>query len=189
MRATDATLANRCIDGDQEAFRGLFEQNKDLVFRTAYLMLGSAADAEDVLQDVFLQAHRRLDTYDPTRGSLKTWLHRVTVNRCLNVKRSRRLTLAEADVETMADRSAAGPDESVAEQELLRSALDNLSENLRVVLVLRHYGGLPYADIAQTLDLPLGTVKSRLNLAMHQMRDQLSPSPQNHMHPSKEAGR
>ena len=171
----DEVLISRCRAGGANAFGLLFEQYKNLVYKTAYLMTGKAADAEDILQEVFLQVHRSLGTYDPARGALSTWLHRITVNRCLNWRRGRRFSWS---LERIPDRER-GDDrpslESLAERDSVRHALDGLSDKLRIVVVLRHYWGLSNAEIAQILELPLGTVKSRLNQAMQHMKEYLEP--------------
>ncbi|MBN1322022.1 MAG: RNA polymerase sigma factor [Thermoleophilia bacterium] len=169
----DQILIRRSRAGDQEAFRLLFERYKNLVYRTSYLTLGSAADAEDILQEVFLQVHRSLDAYDPQRGSFSTWLHRITVNRCLNWRRSRSRTTSLEEVPEEAAGSVAAASDRYGDDECVRRALDGLSKKLRVVVVLHHYWGLSYAEIAEIMDLPLGTVKSRLNLALRLMRDEL----------------
>ena len=169
----DLVLIRRAQAGNEEAFGLLFEQYKNLVYRTVYLTLGTAADAEDILQEVFLQVHRSLDGYDPARGAFSTWLYRITVNRCLNWHRSRRQadSLEEvADEDVASTRSLA---DCYEEDDSVRRALDKLSRKLRVVVILRHYWDLSYAEIAEIMDLPLGTVKSRLNLGMRQMRDDL----------------
>ena len=171
----DLVLIRRCQAGDDEAFRLLFEQYKDLVYRTTYLTLGSAADADDILQEVFLQVHRSLSGYDPKKGAFSTWLYRLTVNRCLNWRRSRPRTESLEALEEERPGSAGLLDERPFEDEAVRSALAKLSRKLRVVVVLRHYWDLSYAEIAEITDLPLGTVKSRLNLALRLMRDDLEP--------------
>jgi RNA polymerase sigma-70 factor (ECF subfamily) len=169
----DLVLIRRCQAGDEEAFRLLFEQYKNLVYRTTYLTLGTAADAEDILQEVFLQVHRSLDGYDPSRGAFSTWLYRITVNRCLNWRRSRREADSLEEVGDVRPGSARPFADRYEEDDAVRKALDNLSRKLRVVVILRHYWDLSYAEIAEIMDLPLGTVKSRLNIAMRQMRDDL----------------
>lgn len=171
----DLTLVNRCRAGDGEAFGLLFEKYKNLVYRTAYLTLGSETDAEDLLQEVFLQVHRSLATYDPQRGSFSTWLYRVTVNRCLNWRRGRPATDSLDLFEAEPAGSAAHAPHRPAEDDGVRRSLDKLSPKLRVVVVLRYYWDLSYAQIADITELPLGTVKSRLNSALRQMRDDLEP--------------
>ncbi len=193
MDQADHVLIRRCQAGDHDAFRQMFEQYKNLVSRTTYLTLGTAADADDILQEVFLQVHRSLEGYDPARGAFSTWLYRITVNRCLNWRR--RGSHAPASLDEIAaaghaaddaDTGAAGGAPPAARtlvahptadryetDDSVRRALDRLSRKLRVVVILRHYWDLSYAEIAEITDLPLGTVKSRLNIAMRQMRDDL----------------
>jgi len=167
-------LIRRCQTGDEEAFAALFHQYKNLVYKTAYLMLDSADEAEDVLQEVFLQVHRSLSTFEPSKGAFTTWLHRVTVNHCLSRQRKRYPLLlglggkAPRDSERTASSQARLEDE-----ETVRQALDQLSDKLRTVLILRYYSGLSYAEMAQVLSIPIGTVKSRLDLALSTLRKEL----------------
>jgi RNA polymerase sigma-70 factor (ECF subfamily) len=169
----DLVLIRRCQAGDEEAFGLLFEKYKNLVYRTTYLTLGTHADAEDILQEVFLQVHRSLDGYDPARGAFSTWIYRITVNRCLNWRRSRRRVESLEDVADEEAGSIRSPADCYETDDSVRRALDRLSSKLRVVVILRHYWDLSYAEIAEIMDVPLGTVKSRLNLALGQMRDDL----------------
>lgn len=171
-------LICRCQTGDEEAFAALFHQYKNLVYRTAYLMLDSADEAEDALQEIFLQVHRSLSTFAPSKGAFTTWLHRVTVNHCLSRRRKRRLCitsmekippLAQNEHPAFQDRS----DSEVAVQQ----ALSRLSEKLRTIVILRYYLELSYAEIAQVLNIPVGTVKSRLNLALETLRKELGTVP------------
>ena len=169
----DLVLIRRCQAGDEEAFALLFEEYKNLVYRAAYLALGNAVDAEDILQEVFFQVHRSLDSYDPRRGAFTTWLHRITINRCLNWRRGRPRTDSLDELTGASECTGALLPDRYAEDDCVRRALGNLSRKLRVVVVLRHYGDLSYAEIAEIMDVPLGTVKSRLNLALRLLHDDL----------------
>jgi len=166
----------RCSQaGDEEAFAALFQKYKNLVYKTAYLMLGDASEAEDVLQEVFIQVHKSLHTFQPTKGAFTTWLHRITVNRCLNRRRKRRspfLLLDEASPSSLASRSPSSESRTV-EEEAVRQAVSRLSEKQRAVVILRYYWELAYSEIAYILDIPLGTVKSRLSLALRTLRKEL----------------
>ena len=174
-------LIQRCLSGDREAFAALFQQYKNLVYRTACLMLGQAEEAEDVLQEVFVQVHRSLHTFQPSRGAFSTWLHRITVNCCLKRRRRRRLAVFSIDRAAPAALSPAAPspEERLGEREAVLQALDHLSDKLRPVVVLRYYLDLSYAEIAQVLDIPLGTVKSRLSLALKTLRRALEGTAEN----------
>lgn len=163
-------LITRSQAGDQLAFAALFDQYKNLVYRTAYLMLGSQADAEDALQEVFVQVYRALASYDPAKAAFTTWLHRITVNHCLNRQRKRRpVTLPPADIDARGGQEPS-PERSVERDETVRAALAHLSDKQRAVVVLRYAWDLTYEEIGQALGIPAGTVKSRLNAALTTMR-------------------
>ena len=177
----DLTIIRRCQAGDADAFAALFEKTKNLVFRTAYLVLGNSLDAEDILQEVFIQLYRSMGNYDPARGAFTTWLYRITVNRCLTVRRRRSFfTLPLDEVPESTWQEPTLSESQHAEVESVQDALMHLSMKLRVVMVLRYFWDLSNAEIAEILDLPTGTVKSRLNLALRsicrEMKDDLSSS-------------
>lgn len=162
-------LISRALAGDNGAFEALFEQYRNLVYKTAILMLNDPQDAEDVLQEVFVRVYRSLDTYDPARGAFTTWLHRLTTNACLNWHRRRKsrprlVAMSQVDPSRL---SQPPSDVRTAESIDVRAALRGLNDRLRVTVVLRYGWDMTYAEIAQVLDLPIGTVKSRLHRAMN----------------------
>ena len=177
-------LFHRSQAGDEAAFTALFEQYKNLVFKTAVLLLDSAcvaspeAEAEEALQEVFLNVYRSLGSYQPERAAFSTWLYRITVNHCLNRKR-RRLPWPWLSLDRVppAQAGAASPEHALGETEEVRSALRRLSGKLRATVVLRFYAELSYAEIAQVLEIPIGTVKSRLAEALRLLGRELGPAP------------
>jgi RNA polymerase sigma-70 factor (ECF subfamily) len=159
----------RAQSGDREAFAILFEQYKNLVYKTAFLMLGESTEAEDALQEIFVQVYRSLSGFDPGRAAFTTWLYRVTFNYCLNHRRKKRpFTLPLEDI-SPALRSEF-PGAQLAEAEIVQQAIEKLTDKQRAVVILRYFWDLPYAEIAQILDVPLGTVKSRIDLALKTLR-------------------
>ncbi len=168
-------LVLRSQGGDEEAFAALFQKHKNLVYKTAYLMLSDANEAEDVLQEVFIQVHKSLHTFQPSKGAFTTWLHRITVNYCLNRRRKRRLPVLSLDeISSTSVRGSSLPfADQLAEEKAIHQALSQLSHKLQAVVILRYYWELPYAEIAQILDIPIGTVKSRLNQALKTLRKEL----------------
>ncbi len=187
---TDTTaniLICRAQAGDREAFAALFRQYKNLVFRAAYLTLGDIPDAEDALQEVFLTVHRSLPGYDSHRGAFTTWLYRITINHCLNQRRRLKPDAVPLERAGLADEF---PGLRLAEQEALWQAIQKLGGKLRAVVILRYYSDLPYAEIAQILEVPLGTVKSRLDLAVKTLRKTLDePETSLGLEPNAEARR
>ena len=172
-------LIRRSQAGDPEAFSDLFEGYKNLVYRTAYLMLGNLEEAEDALQEIFVQLYRSVATYQASKAAFTTWLYQVTVNHCLNRRRPYRpliLPLEAADTKVMAEYDSR-MGSTWEEAESIRQVLLGLSDKLRAVIVLRYYADLSYAEIAQSLEIPLGTVKSRLDLALKTMRKTLQSDP------------
>lgn len=177
-------LIRRSQAGDEAAFAALFEQYKNLVYKTAVLLLDSArvaspeAEAEEALQEVFLSVYRSLGNYQPERAAFSTWLYRITVNHCLNRKR-RRLPWPWLSLERVpaAQAVAASHEDTAGESDAVRGALRRLSGKLRATVVLRFYADLSYAEIAQVLDIPIGTVKSRLAEALKILGRELGPEP------------
>jgi len=167
----ETSLIRQSRSGDKKAFAALFNQYKNLVYKTAYLMLDSTQEAEDALQEVFVQVHHNLKRYDATKGAFTTWLHKITVNYCLNRRRRQRVW-QWLGVESTAKMEVASPEERLAD-EAVRQGLRQLSDKLRSIVVLRYYHDLSYTEIADILNIPLGTVKSRLNQALHDLRRRL----------------
>ena len=159
----------RAQSGDREAFAILFEQYKNLVYKTAYLMLGESTEAEDALQEIFVQVYKSLSGFDPGKAKFTTWLYRVTFNYCLNHRRKRRpITLPLEDIAPAL--KCEFPGAQLAEEEILQQAIGTLTDKQRAVVILRYFWDLPYAEIAQILEVPLGTVKSRIDLALKTLR-------------------
>jgi RNA polymerase sigma-70 factor (ECF subfamily) len=164
----------RCVlDGDLEAFRILVERYQGPLFGLIGNLLPDAHEAEDVAQDVFLAAYRRLASYDPTRAAFSTWLFTIARNRCLNVRKRRRPVPLEGLPESAGDQPA---DVAAAEAEWFHQfdrALDALPGEQRTAFVLAEIQGLPLDQVGQIEGVPLGTVKSRLSRAREKLRSLL----------------
>ncbi len=179
--ADDTTaLIGRCLSGDQNAYVELYDLYSGLIYRLAYSLLGDREDAEEVLQDSFEYAFRRLSRYDARKSAFKTWLYRIAVSRCRNKRRRKWLpsfSLNAFDDHEPKDPAAPLPDERVLLSERQRAvwaAVSALSPKLREVAILRYYGGLQYAEIGMILDIPAKTAESRMRLAHKALREQLS---------------
>jgi RNA polymerase sigma-70 factor (ECF subfamily) len=171
----------------RRALGELYERHHGRVFNTAYRVLGSSADAQDVTQDVFLHVADRIGSF---RGdaSLTSWVYRVTVNLAIDARRrkARRPALhtkpeSEAEVGERRPGVSQPPGEPSAAVERseadarVRDALERLSPKLRAVVVLRYLEGLSYEDLADVLQLSMGTVKSRLSRAHAALERILGP--------------
>ena len=166
--------------GDMVAFETLFRQYEKLVFKTAYLITGNREAAEDILQEVFISVWRSRHTYDPSKGKLTTWLHRITVNQCSREKARKApaaVSLEEKGVD-LPEMKRSQPEDilvSKLEYDRLLRAMDALDTKHRSVLVLRYFNDLSYQEIAEALEIPLGTVKSRLYQSLRYLKEQMKP--------------
>lgn len=155
--------SNEWQSGNATAFQVLFQQYKNLVFKSAYLITGSREEAEDILQEVFVAVWEFRHTYNPDKGKLTTWLHKITVNKCLESKRRKRVHFVPLEgIDTTETRFTDEILVSKQEYERLIEAMNSLDTKHRAVLVLRYFSDLSYEEIAQTVGIPLGTVKSRI---------------------------
>jgi RNA polymerase sigma-70 factor (ECF subfamily) len=160
----------RAQHGDRLAFDELVRRHRAGVVNLVYRMYGEAGLAEDAAQEAFLRAWQRLDRYDP-RFAFRNWVYRIAMNAAVDKLRRERPT---EDLSGQPLASAAETPEVLVERrqqaEQVRQAVLALPPASRVVLVLREYEGLSYREIAAALDIPLGTVMSRLNYARGQLR-------------------
>jgi RNA polymerase sigma-70 factor (ECF subfamily) len=170
-------LVRQARDGDERAFRRLVETHMRSVYALAHRLMRNHDDADDVAQETFVRAHRALDRYDES-FSFYTWLRTIATRVALNelAKRRRRRTEGGETFEAAADgvaSEAPGPEALFAERELgsrLEAALASLPDEYRTAIVLRVHEGLSYQEIARELDVPIGTVMSRLSRARTTLR-------------------
>lgn len=166
---SDATLAVRIVARDQAALRRLFDRASGRVRAIALALLGHHGEADDVVQDTFLEVWRSIGSYDERRGSLDTWVSAIAHRRAVDRLR-RRATRPLGDA-IVADRASDAPDpqESVAgseERKRVAAALSALGEDQRTAIELMYYRGLSQREAAEQLGVALGTFKSRVRAAM-----------------------
>lgn len=170
-------LIQQWQSGDSRALEALFHQYKDMVFRTALLMVGDAYQAEDVLQEAFVKVHKSKDKFEGDDSSFGQWLHRITINICIDNHRRKPTSLfsleemGEEGFELGETGSACAEFE---ERDAIWQGMRSLDAKLRLVVILRYFHELLYEEIAQILDIPVGTVKSRLNTAIKTLRRELA---------------
>jgi len=184
----DKELVNRCLGGDDEAFRAIVERYQERVYNVAFRMTGNHEDSLDLAQESFIRVFRALRGFNAD-SSLGTWIHRIAHNVVIDELRKRRrrpivamstdTVVSTDDGEHTLEWSASVDD--TPEEQLLRAerkreiarALHSVSSEHRVVLVMRDIEGLSYEEIAAVLGLQIGTVKSRLNRARLALREKL----------------
>lgn len=174
--ATETSLIEQAQNGDRNAFGELVRRHYQGVVLVVYRMCGDTGLAEDAAQEAFLRAWVHLPSYQP-QACLRNWLYRIAINAALDVlRRKPEETLEEEDAQMVTDQ-APGPETALIEKErvvLLQQAMKSLPEAARSVLVLREYSGLSYQEIASILEVPVGTVMSRLNYARNRLREILN---------------
>jgi RNA polymerase sigma-70 factor, ECF subfamily len=163
----DLDCVERCLRGETEAFRPLVERYERLLFTVAVRMLGDREQAADAAQTAFVRAYLKLSTFD--RGhKFFTWLYRTLVNECLNVRRGAgRFEPLDVTLTAPDDPGAGAAREE--RRAAVQAALLQLPSVQREVVVLRHYGGFSYHEMAEVLHVPEKTIKSRLYSARQRL--------------------
>ena len=174
-QANESELVIRAQNGDRNAFSDLVCIHAQGVLNVIYRMCGNMQIAEDAVQETFIQAWLRLSSYRP-QASLRNWLYRIAVNTAIDMLRKEKRILPGA-VEEMNLRDAEpGPEvlvTNIQRTEAVQAAVLGLPDASRAVLVLREFEGLAYQEIAVALEIPVGTVMSRLNYARKLLREKL----------------
>ncbi|MBM7113184.1 RNA polymerase sigma factor [[Archangium] primigenium] len=177
MATDDLTLVKRVRDGDQRAFKLLVERYQRKVYAVALGMLKDKEEAMDVSQEAFVKVYKYLDHFKGD-SSFYTWLYRITTNICIDVIRRRGTAggpmeefdesmtdLSETRIGALGSRLGTNPQKSALRRELaekIQEALATVPEKHRAILLLREVEGMSYEDLSRTLDIPKGTVMSRL---------------------------
>ena len=178
MATDDLTLVKRVRGGDQRAFKLLVERYQRKVYAVALGMLKDKEEAMDVSQEAFVKVYKYLDHFKGD-ASFYTWLYRITVNICIDVIRKRQsaggeavefdetmpMDVSEANIGALGSRLGTNPQKSALRRELaekIQEALATVPEKHRAILLLREIEGMSYEDLSRTLDIPKGTVMSRL---------------------------
>ncbi|HEU0167286.1 MAG TPA: sigma-70 family RNA polymerase sigma factor [Chloroflexota bacterium] len=179
---TDDELMRRVAQGDSDALAQLFRRYAGAVYSLAYRMLNDREGAEDLLNEVFVRVWRQAPSFDSHRGKFSTWLMSVARNLGIDELRSRRarpqradpLSPDDPDMDLVDEREDVERDVWQAERRrLIRQALRELPPAQRQALELAYFEGLTQTEIAERLGDPLGTVKTRVRLGLHKLRDLL----------------
>lgn len=172
---TELDLIALARQGDRRAFGELVRRHRAGVINVVYRMCGDANLAEDAAQEAFIRAWQHLHNYQP-RSPFRNWVYRIATNVALDVLRRERETV---DIDGLpleaSDEEPEANVEGEERSERVRQAVLALPPASQTVLVLREYEGLSYQEIADTLNIPMGTVMSRLNYARDRLRKSLAP--------------
>jgi len=173
IESVDQSLVSRCLGGDEAAWEELVRQHTRQVYGLCFRFTNSTQEAQDLTQEVFLRVFKTIKTFRSAEGSFGTWLARVTRNLLIDHyrrTRQQRVTDSIEDqlpvLEQVGTSGAARPDQALAGREaseILQATLQKLSPDLREAVILRDLQEMEYREIADVLDIPEGTVKSRIN--------------------------
>ncbi len=183
---SDTTLVARVAAGDEAALGMLYDRHGNLAWSLARSILSDAAEAEEAVSDAFLQVWNRSATFDPGRSSVEGWLCMIVRTRALDRLRARKRRHAAVDRSAAADTqgfaapiadAAVTPDAAIDTADrgrAVRAALDSLPAPQRRALEMAYFGGLSHSEIAQALNEPVGTVKTRIRSGMEKLRTLLA---------------
>lgn len=183
--ADEVALLRRVAQKDAQALQQLYDQYARLVYSLVYRIVGKQEDAEDLLQEVFLLVWEKAKYFDESKGNVYSWLVALSRNRAIDKTRSeknlrtksRKLTAESQVIESSVHTLQKTPlDAAVMSQRaaLVEEAMHDISEEQREVIMLAYFGGLSQSEIAQELELPLGTVKTRIRQGMLKLQGALS---------------
>lgn len=189
MDSLDAAAIAQVRAGDREAFRPIVERHSAMLFKLAYRITGNESDADEIVQETFLRAYRRLGSFDG-RSSVKTWLFRITTNAALDLLSRRRTqpqpailsAEQEAEGERPEDRLLSprpDPERMAYSAEMnatIRSALESLTPVERTAFLLRHFEERSVAEIAEALNVRAGAARHSIFRAVEKMRKALQPA-------------
>ena len=175
-RHQDAQLVTRIAEGDREAFRLFYERYAGRLIAYVKAVGRQRESAEDVVQEVFLAVWRKAASYRSDRGDVPGWLYTITRNRLVDRWRRKGGAVEESELDFDALASKERGAESAVVDLSVRKALAGLSADQRQALELAYFGGLTYEETALKLELPLGTLKSRIRAGLARMRQVLSES-------------
>lgn len=174
-------LIQRAQRGDTNAFGTLVASYEKFIFNVACKMFSNSEDAADVAQEALIKAYKNIDKFD-FNSSFSTWIYRITVNACIDEMRKRKgresISIDAEDEESglvlQIEDASLGAEETVIQNETVsevRTAIEKLSEEHKTVIILRDLQDMTYEQVAQTLDVSVGTVKSRLARARKSLKD------------------
>jgi RNA polymerase sigma-W factor len=184
LKRDDTVLVKKAKAGDGKAYDDLILLYKDAVYSIIYRMVRNKQEAEDLSQEAFIKAYNSINSFNE-EYAFSTWLFKIATNNCIDFFRKRKLktysmdqTIKYKDEEIQqeyADNEPTADKEIVASEKsaMIRKAIEELPEKYRTAIMLRHHEERSYEDIAQILDLPLGTVKARIFRAREMLKKSL----------------
>ena len=179
FRSADQILLVRITEGDKSAFKEIYVRFSQVIFNLAFRMLRSREEAEEVVQEIFLQLWNKADSYDPERGAVSTWIINIARSRAIDKLRTlgfKGLTveLNEERVNSKSDFTRIIEDRE-ERKKIIQQALESLPENQRIAIEMVFFEGLTHIEAAEKLNEPVGTIKTRIRLGVSKLKEKISP--------------
>ena len=178
-RELDQQLIDQVKKGDKSAFKEIYSRFSQVTYNLALRILRDKEDAEEVVQEIFLQVWNKAYSYDPERGAVSTWVMNIARSRAIDKLRTlgyrdKNIEIDEEKVNSNEDlsRTIEQRDES---KNVIRQALDSLPDNQRIAIELVYFEGLTHMETAERLDEPVGTIKTRIRLGVMKLKDKIMP--------------
>ena len=179
-RAEDAALLVRISERDEQAIEALHERYSGPLYSLAYQVTGGDRFAQDVVQEVFVAVWKNAGRFDPTRGSLSSWLFSLARHKAIDlVRREANVRRHTADVDLELEEAVDDVDQEAwlrVRRDAVRAAIAELPEAQRTAVEMAFFGGLTHVEVSEALGIPLGTAKTRIRTALMRLRDILGQS-------------
>ncbi len=178
-RELDQELIYQVKKGDKTAFKEIYSRFSQVTYNLVLRILRDKEDAEEVVQEIFLQVWNKAYTYDPDRGAVSTWVMNIARSRAIDKLR----TLGYKDINIEIDEEKVNSNEDLSRtiedreqsKNIIKQALDSLPENQRIAIELVYFEGLTHMETAERLDVPVGTIKTRIRLGVMKLKDKIMP--------------
>lgn len=158
---TDNELVRACLKGSTAAFEALIDRYQKAIFNTALRLVNDRDEAKDITQEVFIRAYEKLNTFNP-EFKFFSWIYKMTLNQSINVINRRKAhTILNSDI-VAPEKGPEAKFEARQTEKMVQAAIDSMSIDHRIILVLRHFADLSYRELGFVLEIPEKTVKSRL---------------------------
>ncbi|MFQ5708604.1 MAG: RNA polymerase sigma factor [bacterium] len=184
MKNTSSKLIKKAIEGDETAYKELLDNYRGAIFNLLYKMVRNREETEDLVQEAFMKAFKALPSFNE-EYAFSTWLYKIAINNCIDHIRKKRLKTYSIDKPVSAKDGELGrefpdtsmsPDKDLLSEEksnIIEAAIGELPKNYKTVIVLRHAEEKSYEEIAEILNIPLGTVKARIFRAREMLKKKL----------------
>lgn len=184
MKSANSELITKAIEGDEAAYKNLLENYRGAIYNLLYKMVRNKEETEDLVQEAFMKAFKALPSFNE-EYAFSTWLYKIAVNNCIDHMRKKKLQTysinkpvqsKDGELDREFPDTSMSPDKSILSEErasIIETAIDELPENYKTAIILRHSEEKSYEEISKILNIPLGTVKARIFRAREMLKKKL----------------